>query len=333
MALGGWIAARIALLWPVALIPASAARVATPPIAGDTIAATALSHGTPVERTAIASWPMARVMTPARPRRWRDPPGRATGAADVEDPGIAHAPVQREAAATGTRGDYGVIAAPLRPTPTSRTRSRLAGSAWLIARGGGNSVPAPSPLGGQLGGSQAGARLTYALGEGRRVALSARIATPLHGSGREAAFGLDWQPMRMPLHLIAEQRVSLDGGRGGPTLLLVGGLNPTPLVAGFRLEGYGQAGAIKRDGVEAFGDGAIRLSREVAVVGRARIDLGAGGWGAVQRGARRFDIGPTVGAVVPVAHAAVRLTLDWRERIAGDARPGSGPALSIGTDF
>jgi hypothetical protein len=29
----------------------------------------------------------------------------------------------------------------------------------------------------------------------------------------------------------------------------------------------------------------------------------------------------------------VRLSIDWRQRIAGRARPGSGPALSIGSDF
>ena len=55
--------------------------------------------------------------------------------------------------------------------------------------------------------------------------------------------------------------------------------------------------------------------------------------GGAQRGAARVDIGPSAGLVVPVGASAVRVTLDWRQRIAGDAAPGSGPALSIGSDF
>ena len=66
---------------------------------------------------------------------------------------------------------------------------------------------------------------------------------------------------------------------------------------------------------------------------RFRIDFGAGIWGSAQRGAARLDIGPTIGVAVPIARRAIRLSADWRERIAGDARPGSGPAFTIGSDF
>ena len=119
--------------------------------------------------------------------------------------------------------------------------------------------------------------------------------------------------------------------------MAVGGVNPTPVAAGFRLEAYVEAGAIARraadGGVEGFGDGAARLTRPIARVGKLRLDLGAGSWGAVQRGARRLDVGPTMGIVAPLGRKSMRLTLDWRERVAGDARSGSGPALSLGTDF
>lgn len=333
LTLGGWTAARVVLLWP-------AAPVAMPvpmPMPGPT----------PVPM------PVAQARSPAGAST---PPGHGPGgrlAAAVERPASALLPMPARPSAVPPperRGDRAALAAPVAPVPidpplaergviplplvpgNAPGRSRVAASAWAIVRGGGGGS-AGALLAGQLGASQAGARLTYALGEGRRVALSARIATPLSGRGREAAVGLDWQPTRMPLHLLAEQRLPLDGQRGGPTLMLVGGIDPTPVVAGFRLEGYGQAGAIERASVEAFGDGAARLTRVVASVGPARLDLGGGAWGAAQRGVRRLDIGPTVGAAVPVAGAALRLTLDWRERLAGNARPGSGPALSIGTDF
>ncbi|MEG3163662.1 hypothetical protein U1701_03550 [Sphingomonas sp. PB2P19] len=218
---------------------------------------------------------------------------------------------------------------PLVPTPRATGRNRLAGSAWLLARGG----PAGSLDGGQLGASQAGVRFTYALGAARRVALAARVSAPMKGRGREAAFGLDWQPTRLPVRIIAEQRVSLDGGRGGPTIGVVGGYGPADIATGVRLEAYGQAGAIARDGVETFIDTAARVTHPVAHIAGKRLDLGLGAWGSAQRGAKRFDIGPTLGVAVPVAGTAIRFNLDWRQRIGGTARPGSGLALSIGSDF
>nr|WP_233151015.1 hypothetical protein [Sphingomonas sp. BT553] len=218
---------------------------------------------------------------------------------------------------------------PQRPVPLATAPARLAGSIWGIARNGrGGALP-----GGQLGGSQAGFRLTYALGEARQVALAARVSSPLRGRGREMALGIDWQPMALPLHVIAEQRIALDGGKGGPALMVIGGVDPVPVAFGFRLEAYGQAGAIARDRIEPFVDGAARLTRAVATIGRARVDLGVGGWGGAQRGAARLDVGPSIALAVPVAERTVRMTLDWRQRIAGDARPGSGPALTIGSDF
>lgn len=165
------------------------------------------------------------------------------------------------------------------------------------------------------------------------MALAARASAPLQGRGRELALGIDWQPTRLPLHVIAEHRIALDGGKGGPAVMVIGGVDPVPIVAGFRLEAYGQAGAIARGRIEPFVDGAVRVTRPVAHIGAARIDLGVGSWGGVQRDAARLDIGPSVAVVVPVAARNVRLTLDWRQRIAGNARPGSGPALTIGSDF
>jgi hypothetical protein len=341
MTLGGWTGARLLFVWSAAIgaddlatsrLPLEAAASAAPFDAARWLAS-------PRDRDAPLAWPQAAARHVAAAARTVP----ATGGNGHEDealrPGLALALAALVRYGTArARGpfaaDEGMMTPPLRPTPLSRGPSRLAGSAWAIVRGGeGGATLLGGAPGGQLGGSQAGARLTYALGERRRLALSARVATPLHGAGREAAFGLDWQPTRAPLHLVAEQRVSLDAGRGGPVLMAIGGIGPTPVAAGFRLEAYGEAGAIDRDRVEGFGDGAVRVTRTVATLGLLRLDLGGGAWGAVQRGARRLDVGPTLGGVVPVAGKAVRMTLDWRQRIGGDARPGSGPALSIGTDF
>lgn len=215
------------------------------------------------------------------------------------------------------------------PPTIARAGPRLAGSAWLIARSG----SAPGVPGSQLGASQAGARITYALGSGRRVALAARLSAPLSGRGKEAAVGVDWQPTRAPIHVVAERRFALDGGRGGAMVGVVGGFGPAVIARGLQLEGYGQAGVIARGGGEGFADGALRAAHPLPAIGALRVDVGAGIWGGAQRGASRIDMGPSIGVVVPVGRGTVRLTADWRERIAGRAHPDSGPALSIGTNF
>lgn len=222
------------------------------------------------------------------------------------------------------------IAAPGAPLSHGAVAARLHGSGWLIVRGG-----QAAPFVPQLGGSQAGARLTYLLLPEARLALAGRFSTALRSRQREAAIGLDWQPTRLPVHVVAEQRIGIDNARGGPALGVIAGLGPVPLAAGLTVDGYGQAGVIARDGTEGYADGAVRVSQVVASPGAARIELGLGAWGAAQRGATRLDAGPSASAVVPLGSggAAVRLSLEWRARLAGNATPTSGPALSIGTDF
>jgi hypothetical protein len=311
--LGGWTTLRIALLWPAidsvpTLIDAVVPRVA----------AQAFSAQAPVRRH------VAAVVAPRRASMASPAP------ITTDTPLVSVAVRPAPAAKTGPQPPtLPIQPPPLRPAPLATVPSRWAGSVWGIARGGGASVQP----GGQLGGSQAGARLTYALGERRRLALAARVSAPRTGRGAELALGIDWQPGAAPVHLIAEHRIALDGGRGGPAALVVGGIDPVAILAGFRLEAYAQGGAVARDRVEPFADGAARIARPVGTIGRVRIDVGAGAWGGAQRGATRLDIGPMVALAIPVAERAVRLTIDWRQRVAGGAAPGSGPALSIGSDF
>ena len=321
-AVGGWTCIRIAVLLPDAEPLA---------FAGDTLRPNAEAAERPVLHAL-----MPQPGEPAAPAdRWAAPLPTTSPVAMAS---IHHAlpepaPIRAHAL---SRQDPGQEAAPPVLVPATLGREpdaqthRWSASTWLLARGGAGGTLS----GGQLGASQAGARLLYRISGAHRLSLAGRVAAPLKGRGAEAAVGLDWQPSAAPVHLVVEQRIGLDGGRGGPTGMVIGGLNPTPIAAGFRLEAYAQAGAILRGGrIEAFGDGALRLARPVAAIGRATIDVGVGSWAAGQRGAARADVGPTIGVAVPVAGRSVRLTLDWRHRIAGRARPGSGPALSIGSDF
>jgi hypothetical protein len=214
--------------------------------------------------------------------------------------------------------------------PVQASPGRWSLSAWAFVRHGGT---APLAAGGLLGGSQAGARLTYRLNRdsGRPLALSARLSTPLRrGSGAEAALGVDWKPARrLPVHLLAERRQALGReGRSAFAVTFYGGVSDASL-GRFRIDGYAQAGIVGARSRDPFADGSLRVSLPLT----ARARLGAGAWGAAQPGLARLDIGPQAALRLPVAGRAVTLAADWRVRVAGDAEPGSGPTLTLATDF
>lgn len=205
--------------------------------------------------------------------------------------------------------------------------NRWQASAWFVTRRG------TGAGGATLGGDQTGLRIARTLDRRGRLALYARATAPLSGTGRELALGVEWQPWRTPMRFLAEHRIALDRGPSGPALAVVAGVAGIDLPFAFELEAYGQAGAVKRARVDPFADGAVRVTREVATAGDARLALGAGAWGAAQRETARIDIGPTAVTTLPVSGQTLRIAVDWRERVGGDARPGSGPALTLGADF
>jgi hypothetical protein len=213
-----------------------------------------------------------------------------------------------------------------RPAAAGRPPRRWSVSAWLLVRddpGG----PALAP-GGTLGGSQAGARISYRLGGG--FALSARAYLPLRRTaGAEAAAGLDWRPFaEVPVGILAERRQGLGReGRSAFALTLHGG-GSVALPRGLRLDAFGQAGLVGTRSRDLFADGAVRVAAPVG-----RLEIAAGARGAAQPGAARLDAGPGLAWRLPVRGATIRVEAEWRFRLAGDAAPGSGPALTLATDF
>jgi hypothetical protein len=289
LALGGWVMVRVALLLPeVASLPPSEMIPRVIEMLVPKVAAAALVRSpmpprvVAVPRVVIAQ-PMVAKPRPERAPILTLPPSVARALPDVP----AVAALQTYA-----------IPSPVTPSLVPRGPNRLSGSAWLLARGG----PAGTVSGGQLGASQGGLRLAYAIGSRRKFALVARVATPLEGVGREAALGIEWQPTRLPIRLVAEQRFALDGGRGGPTLGIIAGYGPTNVASGIRLEAYGQAGAIARDGIEGFVDVSARLTHPLGTLAGAKVDIGCGVWVSAQRDAERFDVGPSIVAMLP-SHA------------------------------
>lgn len=215
-------------------------------------------------------------------------------------------------------------------TPHRDTPSRWSFAAWSFLRRGDSAALAP---GGTLGGSQAGALARFRLNgdPARPLAVAIRLSSPVRRpAGAEAALGIDWRPSRrVPLHLLAERREGLGReGRSAFGLTVHGGVSDAPF-AGLRVEAYAQAGIVGTRSLDLFGDGALRLSLPL---GR-RARLGAGAWAAAQPGLSRLDLGPQASLRLPLAGRSVTVAADWRLRAAGNAGPGSGPTLTLATDF
>ena len=116
--------------------------------------------------------------------------------------------------------------------------------------------------------------------------------------------------------------------------MLITEIRPVDLPAQTRGEFYAQAGYVGGRFATPFVDGQLRIDREAVRVGDAVLRAGGATWGGAQKGASRLDIGPTASVTVAIGEsAAARVAVDWRFRVAGDARPGSGPALTLSAGF
>lgn len=226
------------------------------------------------------------------------------------------------------------LAAPARAAEASSARSRWSGQAYLFVRPG--SGEASLAAGGQLGGSQAAARLAYQLNRDGpvRFAAAARLYAPLAAKGAEAAVGLDWHPLSaVPLRLSIERRVDLDGrGRHAWSAYAAGGFYREALDGRVTLDGYAQAGVVGVEHRDLFVDGALRAGRRWRL-GPATLTAGAGLWGAAQPDVSRLDVGPRVAVAVSVQAHSVSLAVEGRFRAAGNARPGSGAAMTLALDL
>lgn len=197
-------------------------------------------------------------------------------------------------------------------------------SAWVFARGQGE---AALGTGGQLGGPQVGVRGYLPLARG--VALTGSVTSQIGARAGEASVGVALR--RGALGLLVERRVRLTGsGRQAFAVTAVGGVSDVRVTQGVRLDAYAQAGVVGDDG---FGDGAVTVERTVLKAAGSSIGIAAGAWGGAQPGVARLDIGPSIVARVPLGQTTGRIAFDWRMRVAGNARPGSGPALTLAANF
>jgi hypothetical protein len=219
----------------------------------------------------------------------------------------------------------------------SSAADRWAVSAWLLQRGGAGEPALASN--GQLGGSQIGLRAQRELFRplhGIETKLNLRMSSAIGAiPSTEAAIGLSFSMRgRVPVELLIERRQALTrGGRSDFAIVAITGLNEVPVAHNAIASAYVQAGAVGLAKPELFVDGAVRFERQLTSRGPTAISLGVGGWGAIQRGASRVDIGPIISSRFRIGKTSMRMSAEWRERLAGRAAPASGPALSLGMDF
>ncbi|MEA1072502.1 hypothetical protein [Sphingomonas sp. LY160] len=212
------------------------------------------------------------------------------------------------------------------------TLDRLSLSSWAMMRakpGGLGLGESGLAAGGQLGGSQAGARLLYRVTPA--IAASLRASAPLGGvRGGEAALGVRVQPFAsLPIAITAERRQAFGKysvGRSAFALFAEGGLYDRPMPWDSALDAYLQTGIVGVRDRAWFVDGSAAVSRPVW----RNLSAGVGMWGGAQPGLSRIDVGPRVSLKVG---NKMKVHLDYRHQLAGNALPGSGAVVTLGGDF
>lgn len=213
---------------------------------------------------------------------------------------------------------------------------------WVSYRGNSQAAALAGTGPGVLGGSQAGIVATWRVAQATgapalMVRLSAAPPQAGRGDSEEVAAGIRWRPIRkVPVSLQAEMRAIRQASGGvslRPAALAVGGFDELAMPLKFRLRGYGAVGRVGGKLPMSFAEGHLVADREVAAFDLARVDAGVGAWGAIQGDAARLDAGPSVSLRMPIGGKPARVQLDYRLRLAGDATPGNGPALTLSTGF
>ena len=324
LALGGWICLRGAMLVP----DWSGGRAAPADLP---------VREAKVEIVSAAPDPMARklppparhLLHPVLPKTLAAPPRLGLASVAAEAAPATAFPVKAPPQVMAAQVEAGPAALPPALAPAAAGIGRWSGSAWAFARSGGAPQLAPA---GTLGGSQIGMRAAYRLNgdAARPLSLQVRAYSPAGDPGAaEAALGLEWQPVAgLPVRLVGERRQPLgDRGRSAFAVMAHGGVSDAragPLT----VEAYAQAGMVGTKSRDLFAEGSV-----AAGISLGSVSIGGGVWAGAQPGVSRLDAGPRLSIRLPGAARNLRVTADWRVRLAGDAAPGSGPALTIAGDF
>jgi len=212
---------------------------------------------------------------------------------------------------------------------------RWSGSAYVFERPAGSANPGALPL---LGGGQSGAALAFTPDPlaRRPFSLTARAttATTTGTDGAEAAFGIGWR-VRRGISLNAERLVAIGrGGRNAWTARLSGGGQVQ--VRRVAVDGYAEAGVVSGSVATGYAAAQARAGYPFAVTPMLTLSPGGGVWSSIERGRTtidRVDAGPGVRLHWSRARLPVDVSVDYRFKVAGNAAPGSGVAVTLGTGF
>lgn len=368
--MAGWFAVR-AVLWqapfpvPLAQAAGAAAGAVGPAVPRDPPAAravqasavaeppgTSLPARTPAEAAPVPAPLPAEIPAPLPPPGWAlaaEPdtafapvaPRLAGGHTLLLAAAFARLEVPPELAALLPPGRASVAAVPAFPQLAGDTArapaQRWSGDAWLLLRR--DTTTSVTSGRGSYGQSQLGAVLRYRLvtRSGHRPTAYVRASASLVDAREaEIALGLTGRPLPgVPVALAAEVRGARLGGdaEARPAVFAYTEFPPLKLPFGARGEAYLQGGYVGGRFATAFVDGQARIERAVARIGPAELRAGAGVWGGAQHGATRLDVGPGATVALSLGSAPLRMSADWRFRVAGEAHPHSGPALTVSTGF
>lgn len=224
------------------------------------------------------------------------------------------------------------------PAPASIDRWRL--DSWLLARPGPTLATRRQAIRpASYGASQTGAilRLRLKPSSGHRPVLYGRASRALgENAETDIALGFAARPMpAMPVSAYVESRVTFIGGEAmiRPAVFAVTEIAPQQLPLGAQAEIYGQGGFVGGTFATPFVDGHARIDRSLGRVMGVEVSAGGGVWAGAQKGASRVDLGPSARVDVKLADVPIRISADYRLRVAGSAEPPSGPAITISSGF
>lgn len=226
---------------------------------------------------------------------------------------------------------------PFSPVQDRSRDRRWSADGWFLWRKDSNSAAA-LPGTTSYGASQAGAVLRYRLSHesALRPRAHLRVTSAMDNADSEVATGIGIQPLpEVPLEILAEGRLGTFSGdtQVRPAIIGVFGPPMQSLPLDLTAEVYAQGGYVGGTDATAFVDGQMRVTRAIDI-GRTQVQAGAGVWGGAQEGVERVDAGPTLSVTTPVSDKIfARISIDWRERVRGDAEPGSGPVVTLSAGF
>ena len=260
------------------------------------------------------------------------PPTRFAGVLPTPTPPYyADLPPLLESPLSRIAGLQGPVSVPAQaPAADFQSLDRLQLATWAMLRSQKSGIVGSRSLadGGELGASQTGLRLIY--NWNNQIGLAARLSSAVGQRGGEAAAGVRLRPLAsIPVWVTAERRQAIGrygGGRNAFAFLVEGGLYGQKLPWQFGFDTYLQSGVVGFKSREWFVDGAFAATRPVI----RNFSAGFGVWGAAQPGLARLDAGPRLSMGV---RKNLKVHLDWRQKLIGNAQPGSGPALTLSGDF